>query len=172
MSLIASFWTLDRSFRSTIVSAFEPTTRPVGTRRLFGILPQRSETHYPWFDYLSTHAGEEATYSGSGSDMVGFDLVFASRYKSIFERGLPESEQLSECCGASAVLLESKDAALLEKDILAMSLTKEEVMLFYDANGNPDERGSRPESVVAAGVHLSAWCAAVGQSSIALLIIG
>ena len=172
MSLIASFWILDRSLRTTIVSEFEPTRRPVGKRRMFGLLPPRIETHYPWFDYLSSNAREEENLPSSGSDMVDFELVFASRYGSVFERGLPESNQLSEHCGASAVLLEHKDAAIVAKNILEMSLTKEEVVQFYNAESTPVEWGSSPESVVAAGDHLRSWCAAVGPSSIALLVIG
>lgn len=104
--------------------------------------------------------------------MVDFELIFASCYESIFERGLPESSQLSTHCGVSAALLEHKDAEIVAKHILKMSLTVEEVILFYGAESKPVEWRNRPESVVAAGDHLSAWCAVVGQSFIALLVIG
>lgn len=164
LSLIASFWTLPIAKRSAIVEGF----RPITTRRwLFS-----RKTVYPWLDWMSVNAREEAAFDHGGAAMVDFEILATGLAGSLLELGLPESEYLSECSGASVALLDYAAAQCALARLESFRLTKADVDRFYDQDRRPQETRCDPQSVIAAHRQLTSWCQAVVPDQLGLWMVG
>ena len=172
MSLIASFWTIDLNERNQIVDRFKPIERSVGRKSwlLFGA--RKTETEYPWLDYLQAYAVEQASFEYSGSAIVDFDLILSAKYESIFAMGLPESETLSEYSGSSVAFLDNDARTKAAHAIGTLDLTGSEVERYYDSDEKPPEWRPDPDVVVEAGNHLKRWLGAITNERYGILMIG
>ncbi len=164
LSLIATFWTLPIAKRSAIVEGFRPFT----TRRWFF----SRTTVYPWLDWMSANAREEAAFDHGGAAMVDFEILATGLAGSLLELGLPESEYLSESSGASVTLLDYSAAQRALARLGSFRLTKADVDRFYNQDRRPQETRCDPQSIIAAHQHLTSWCQAVVPDQLGLWMIG
>ncbi len=164
LSLIASFWTLPIAKRSVIVEGFRPFT----TRRwLFS-----RKTVYPWLDWMSAHAREEAAFEHGGAAMVDFEILATGLAGSLLELGLRESEGLSDSSGASVTLFDHAAAQRALERLGSFRLTKADVDRFYDQDRRPQETRCDPQSIIAAHRQLTSWCQTVVPDQLGLWMVG
>jgi hypothetical protein len=172
MSIIASFWTIDKSKLGELVEKSRPYQKEIGKKPWYFFKNPEVETIYPWFDYLKENAKEEKSFDYSGMAISDFDLILSKASESIFEICLPESNILSEFSGGSAALLDHEAASKVIQNIASLNLTPEVVKKFYDEDEKPHEWRFDAEVLLKAGEAIKSWCQEVSSDKLGLLVIG
>jgi len=172
MSLISSFWTIEKEKLAELLENSKPYEKEIGKKSWFNFKKPKTESIYPWYDYLSENAKEEDVFNSSGMVMTDFDLILMDSLTSIFDRGLPESNHISEYTGGSAVLLGCEAANEIFKNISSLNLSASDVVKFYDEDEKPEDWRCEPQDVVNAGEHIKLWCEKVSSEKLGLLVIG
>ena len=104
--------------------------------------------------------------------MTDFDLVLIDSSSSIFDRGLPESNKISDYSGGSAVLMSYESANQIIKDITTLNLSEADVVRFYDEDEKPEDWRCNSENVVKSGNVIKSWCEKITPEKLGLLVIG
>ena len=172
MSLISSFWTINKEKLNNLLDNSRPYEKITGKKSWLPFKKPKTETIYPWHDYLSQNAKEEERFNYSGSTMTDFDLILTDSSSSIFDFGLAESNQISEYSGGSAVLIDYEAAKTIIQNISSLNLSASDVVRFYDEDEKPDKWRCDPQDVVDSGEHIKLWCEKVTPEKLGLLIIG
>ena len=171
MSLIVSFWTLAAQRRTELLDAFRPVQRS-STERRWLLFPQtKTETVYPWFDYIRANATEEAEFKYGGLAMVDLEVMLPKDV-SLFSLALPESVELGEYSGASVALIDEPTARAAHARLSVVTLTATEIVRFHEADGRPLADASEAEAILAAHRQLLKWCLTVIPGRIGLLMVG
>ncbi len=171
MSLIASFWTLDAPRRAELVEAFKPVQRSRTERRWLLFAKTKTETVYPWLDYLKANAREEAEFRYSGSGVADLELMLPEN-SSLFSLALPESADLGESSGASVALIDESTAGLALERLSAVTIRAADIVRFLESDGRPPSDPAEVESVLAAHRQMLLWCRAVTPGRLGLLMVG
>jgi hypothetical protein len=171
MSLIASFWTLEADRRVELADAFRPVQRS-RTERRWLLFPQtKTETVYPWFDYMRANAKEEADFRYSGSGVADLELMLPEN-TSLFSLALPESADLGASAGASVALIDEPTARIALERLSAVTLRAADIVRFLETDGRPPSDPAEVESVLAAHRQMLVWCRTVTPGRIGLLMVG
>jgi hypothetical protein len=172
VSLVASFWTIDKSKLGELVEKSRTYQKVTRKKAWYYFKKPKVETIYPWFDYLKENAKEEESFDYSGMAMIDFDLILSKASESFFEICLSESTILSEFSGGSAALLDHEAASKVIQNILSLNLTPEAVDKFYDEDEKPHEWRFEAEVLLKAGEAIKSWCQKVSPDKLGLLVIG
>ena len=172
MSLISSFWTLDKSKLNELLSESKPVEKKVSNKPLLPFMKQKTEMVYPWFDFFKKNAHEENAYELSGMVMTDYDLMLSETAESIFNLSLPQSNQFSEYCGGSAAIIDYENAQKIIENITKANFTESDVTKFYEDDEKPDDWRFNPKDVLNTGEHIKNWCSKVTLEKIGVLVIG
>lgn len=172
VSLISTFWTLNKTKLDQLLSESKPVEKTVGKKPLLPFMKQKTEIVYPWFDYLNENAQEGDEYELSGMVMTDYDLMLSKIAGSIFELSLPQSNQLSEYCGGSSAIIGYENAQHIIETIEKANFTERDVTRFYDEDERPEDWRFDPKDVLSTGEHIKNWCSKVTPDKIGILIIG
>jgi hypothetical protein len=153
------------------VDAFKPLQRSRKERRWFLFAETKTETVYPWFDYMRANAREEAEFRYSGAAVADLELLLAQR-TSLFSLALPESAELGESSGASVALIDEPAAQIALTRLSALTFQEADIVRFYESDGRPLADPSEAEAVLAAHRQMLVWCRAVTPGRIGLLMVG
>ena len=170
MSIIASFWTIEKDSLADLLEKSKPYDKEIAKKSWFQ--KAKTEEVYPWHDFLSENALEEKGFDCSGMAMTDFDLILMDSSSSIFDCGLPESNQMSEYSGGSAMLVCSESAKKIIQNISSLNLSEPDVVRFYDEEEKPKDWRCEPQDVINAGAHIKNWCEKVTSNKLGLLVIG
>ncbi len=172
MSLISTFWVLNKSKLDHLLSESKPVEKKVGKKPLLPFIKQKTETICPWFDYLKENAQEEKEYEFSGMVMTDYDLMLMESSSSIFETAIEQSSILSEYCGGSAAIIDYEGAQEIIKNITNSNFTESDVTKFYDEDEKPEDWRFNPKDILITGEHIKQWCSKVTPDDLGILVIG
>jgi hypothetical protein len=170
MSLIATFWTFKKEGLADLLEKIKPYEKEITKKSWFK--KAKTESVYPWFDYLNENAHQEAECDFSGMAVTDFDLILMDSSSSIFDCGLSESNLISEYSGGSAVLISYEAANKIIKNMATLNLAEADVVKFYDEDEKPEDWRCNPEDVVNSGNFIKSWCGKVTPDKLGLLVIG
>ncbi|MDX8128494.1 hypothetical protein QLH52_14470 [Methylomonas sp. OY6] len=172
MSLISTFWTLDKIKLVELLSKSKPIEKKVGKNPLIPFMKQKTEVVYPWLDFLNENAHEEIAYELSGMVMTDYDLMLSQVAESIFDLAMPESNKLSEYCGGSAAIIDYQIAKNIIENIEEANFAESDVTKFYDEDEKPEDWRFEPKVVMSTGEHIKQWCSKVTPDKLGILVIG
>lgn len=172
VSLISTFWTIDKSKLNELLAESKPVERTIGKKPLLPFMKQKTEMVYPWFDFLNESAQKESEYPHSGMVMTDYDLMLSEAAESMFNLSMPEANLLSEYCGGSAAIINFDHAQALLENIENASFSENDVTKFYDEDEKPEDWRFSPKDVLNAGEHIKLWCSKVTPEKLGILVIG
>lgn len=172
MSLISSFWTINKSMLTDLLAKSKPVEIKVGKKPLLPFVKQKTKVIYPWLDFLTENAQEEKSYEYSGMIMIDYNLMLSEAAKSLFDLSIHEASQFSEYCGGSSAIINYEYAQTIITHIKNTSFSERDVVQFYNKNQTPGESRFNLKEILDAGEHVKLWCNSITPEKLGILVIG